>query len=87
MGAKTTQNSKAFAQIKLQSMDKILHEISCMDEAECEEELAVAITPLLQAIGEYTGADRVYIFDWTDESHTAMRNTYEWCAAGVTAEI
>ena len=87
MGAKTTQNSKAFAQIKLQSMDKILHEISCMDEAECEEELAVAITPLLQAIGEYTGANRVYIFDWTDESHTAMRNTYEWCAAGVTAEI
>ena len=87
MGAKTTQNSKAFAQIKLQSMDKILHEISCMDEAECEEELAVAITPLLQAIGEYTGADRVYIFDWTDETHTAMRNTYEWCAAGVTAEI
>ena len=87
MGAKTTQNSKAFAQIKLQSMDKILHEISCMDEAECEEELAVAITPLLQAIGEYTGADRVYLFDWTDESHTAMRNTYEWCAAGVTAEI
>ena len=87
MGAETTQNSKAFAQIKLQSMDKVLHEISCMDEAESEEELAVAIMPLLQAIGEYTGADRVYIFDWTDETHTAMRNAYEWCAAGVTAEI
>ena len=87
MGAETTQNNKAFAQIKLQSMDKVLHEISCMDEAESEEELAVAIMPLLQAIGEYTGADRVYLFDWTDETHTAMRNTYEWCAAGVTAEI
>ena len=72
---------------KLKSMDEILHQISCMDQAEDEEQLAEVIPHILKAMGEYTNADRVYIFDWTSDAHTNMNNTFEWCADGVEAEI
>lgn len=73
--------------IKLQSMDEILHQISCMDQAEDMEKLNEIIPELLKAIGRYTGADRVYIFDWSSEEHTGFDNTFEWCAEGVVPEI
>ena len=72
---------------KLKSMDKILHQISFMDRAEQEEDLKNIIPSLLQTIGEYTDADRVYIFEWSDEQNDCMSNTYEWCADGVLPEI
>ena len=72
---------------KLKSMDKILHQISFMDRAEQEEDLKNIIPSLLQTIGEYTDADRVYIFEWSDEQNDCMSNTYEWCADGVPPEI
>ena len=73
--------------IKLQSMDVILHQISRMDQAENERDLALIIPSLLQAIGQYTNADRVYIFDWVTEKRDSLGNTYEWCAKGVKPEI
>ncbi len=45
-------------------MDTILHQIPLMDQVENEQELSEIIHSLLQAIGNYTGADRVYVFDW-----------------------
>ena len=75
-------------QSKLHNMDEILHQISCMDLAEDEAELAKTIPPLLKSIGNYTGADRVYVFDWSsDDTHTSLSNTFEWCAPGVKPEI
>ena|GEM_PF-239143 len=73
--------------IKLQSMDVILHQISRMDQAEDEEDLRLIIPSLLQAIGQYTNADRVYIFDWVTEKRDSLGNTYEWCTEGVKPEI
>ena len=87
MGAETAKNGEVNYQVKLQSMDRILHEISRMDNAESEDDLAKVIQQILQAIGEYTGADRVYIFDWANDLHDSMNNTYEWCAEDVRAEI
>jgi len=68
-------------------MDVILHQISRMDQAEDEEDLRLIIPSLLQAIGQYTNADRVYIFDWVTEKRDSLGNTYEWCTEGVKPEI
>ena len=73
--------------IKLQSMDEILHQISCMDQAENEQDLSLMLPPLLKAIGKYTNADRVYIFDWVTKERDSLGNTHEWCADGIKPEI
>lgn len=54
-----TKEIQELYQIKLHSMDTILHQISLMDQVENEQELSEIIHSLLQAIGNYTGADRV----------------------------
>lgn len=72
---------------KLKSIDDILHRISCMDQAEDEAELSQMTPDLLQSIGAYADADRVYIFEWASESQKSIRNTFEWCAPGITPEI
>ena len=56
--------------------------ISLLHEA---EDLADGINFMLKSIGEFTDADRAYVFE-TSENHTST-NTYEWCAAGVTPQI
>ena len=68
-------------------MDTILHQISLMDQVENEQELSEIIHSLLQAIGNYTGADRVYVFDWETDQKDSLSNTFEWCADGVAPEI
>ncbi|MBU2996316.1 GHKL domain-containing protein [Cellulophaga baltica] len=40
----------------------------------------------LKQIGEFVEADRSYIFSYDFENKTST-NTYEWCAAGIDAEI
>ena len=57
-------------------------QISLLHEA---ENLADGINFMLKSIGEFTDADRAYVFE-TSENHTST-NTYEWCAAGVTPQI
>lgn len=49
------------------------------------ENLADGINFMLKSIGEFTDADRAYVFE-TSENHTST-NTYEWCAAGVIPQI
>ena len=82
-----TKDIQEFYQIKLHSMDTILHQISLMDQVENEQELSEIIHSLLQAIGNYTGADRVYVFDWETDQKDSLSNTFEWCADGVIPEI
>ena len=50
-----TKEIQELYQIKLHSMDTILHQISLMDQVENEQELSEIIHSLLQAIGNYTG--------------------------------
>ena len=82
-----TKDIQELYQIKLHSMDTILHQISLMDQVENEQELSEIIHSLLQAIGNYTGADRVYVFDWETDQKNSLSNTFEWCADEVTPEI
>lgn len=82
-----TKDIQELYKIKLHSMDTILHQISLMDQVENEQELSEIIHSLMQAIGNYTGADRVYIFDWETNQKDSLSNTFEWCADEVTPEI
>lgn len=72
---------------KLRGMDEILHQISCMNQVEDEKQLSEAIPVILKTLGEYTGADRVYVFEWISETHDSLKNTYEWCAEGIEPRI
>ncbi|WP_456406315.1 PAS domain S-box protein, partial [Caldithrix abyssi] len=44
------------------------------------------INKALQILGEFTGVDRVYLFDYHFEKGI-MTNTHEWCASGITPQI
>ena len=72
---------------KLKNMNEILHQISCMDRAEDETQLNEIIPDILKAVGEYTDAERTYVFDWSSEEHNSFQNTFEWCADGIKPQI
>ena len=73
-------NATLYAELKAERF--MTDQISLLHEA---EDLADGINFMLKSIGEFTGADRAYVFE-TSENHTST-NTYEWCAAGVTPQI
>lgn len=64
----------------------MLHQMVRIDRARDVHELHDSIQNLLQAMGDYTKADRVFIFEFRDALHI-YRNTYEWCAPGITPQI
>ena len=73
-------NATLYAELKAERF--MTDQISLIHEA---EDLADGINFMLKSIGEFTDADRAYVFE-TSENHTST-NTYEWCAAGVTPQI
>ena len=72
---------------KLYYMDEILHKISSMSQAENEKQLDDITTSILKSVGEYTAADRTYIFEWSSEKKESFKNTFEWCASGIESQI
>ena len=72
-------NATLYAELKAERF--MTDQISLLHEA---EDLADGINFMLKSIGEFTDADRAYVFE-TSENHTST-NTYEWCAAGVTPQ-
>ncbi len=50
------------------------------------EQLDQAIRDMLVLLGDYSGADRVYVFD-NDWQRHEWNDRYEWCAPGITAQI
>ena len=81
------ENYREMREQKLESVDEILHQISCMDRAVNEKQLDAVIPFILKAIGKYANADRVYIFDWITGKRERITNTFEWCATGVNPQI
>lgn len=73
-------NATLYAELEAERF--MTDQISLLHEA---EDLADGINFMLKALGEFTDADRAYVFE-TSENHTST-NTYEWCAAGVTPQI
>lgn len=72
---------------KLYYMDEILHKISSMSQAENEKQLDDMTPSILKSVGKYTAADRAYIFEWSSEKKKSLKNTFEWCAAGIEPQI
>jgi len=50
------------------------------------EKVDAAINEILEAVGEFTKADSIYIFNH-DYNRWVTSNTHEWCAEGITPEI
>lgn len=51
------------------------------------EEIDRGLQNILQSAGEFTMADRSYLFLLDDASGTTISNTHEWCAPGIRPEI
>ena len=73
-------NATLYAELEAERF--MTDQISLLHEA---EDLTDGINFMLKSLGEFTDADRAYVFE-TSENHTST-NTYEWCAAGVTPQI
>ena len=61
-------------------VEAILHQLSVIDKEKDKEILHEAIQATLKIIGEYTEAERVFVFDRIGETKTEYTNSYEWCA-------
>lgn len=51
-----------------------------------DADLEMAMHTALGALGDLSGADRVYIFEFGSDM-TTMRNTYEWCREDVASQF
>lgn len=79
-------NDYQMLQFKLTGIEQIMQQIVFLDRCKNTEELNVAIQALLHVLGDYTQAERVFIFDF-NEDRSFLSNTFEWCAEGVTPFI
>ncbi len=81
----TSKNTYDNLKSKLDDLELMLHQMVRIDRARDEQELHDSIQNLLQAMGNYTKADRVFIFEFREDLNI-YRNTYEWCAHGITPQ-
>lgn len=72
---------------KIESMDMVFRKLIFLEESETEEQLNQRIPFLLEAVGNYTKSDRVYIFDWIPVLEEKYHNTFEWCREGVRSQL
>ena len=84
MSDKSNLNSTDYSilQEKLNDFEMIFQQMLRIDRSQNEQELKAATKALIHAIGDYTQADRVYVFD-LDPSSDTYSNTFEWCAPNV----
>lgn len=71
---------------QLNDLEVILHQLTVLDRADGPEQLNTAIDELLRCMGDYTHAERTYLFAYLSESGI-YRNINEWCSKGVTPQI
>lgn len=57
----------------------------CLKKIHAEGDAEKGLVQLLRFLGESLECDRVYVFEEIDRQH--IRNTYEWCRAGVPSGI
>ncbi len=68
------------------TLERIIVESSQTFINTTEKEIDNAIHQVLQAVGLFSGADRSYVFIFSEDQKT-MSNTHEWCAEGVKPQI
>ena len=65
----------------------ILQHLMTIDRSKNAEEMNQSLHTLLQLIGSYTDADRVYLFDKISTEPEIYSNTFEWCADGISSKL
>ncbi|MCS6954034.1 MAG: PAS domain S-box protein [Bryobacterales bacterium] len=66
-------------------LEKLLARISADFLNRVPEQVDAAVTEALRAVGEAMGVDRTYLFLLSEDGAT-VRNTHEWCAAGIAPQ-
>ena len=68
------------------NLQKLLSKISSSLMNSKDQDMDDHINEALRLCGEYVDADRAYVFDY-DWENESTSNTYEWCSAGIEAQI
>ena len=58
--------------------------VDCIQTLSGESDVTTAVNRFLELIGRFYAADRAYIFEYDKDF---IRNTFEWCAPGISREI
>lgn len=77
-----TEQEEQSNEIK-KALDREILIVDCIKSLHEDADLGAGIQAVLQKIGRFLSADRVYIFQIKDKG---MANTYEWCANGVAPQ-
>ena len=80
------RNDGTTIRTKLDDLESILGQLVVIDQARSEKDIYKEINVLLEAMGHYSGAERVYTFE---NVHTPdiFTNTFEWCADGIVSQM
>ena len=74
------ENGKLSAELEAERF--MIQQITSLSSTELIDD---GINTVLREVGEYTCADRAYVFEINEDYTTT--NTYEWCKEGVTPQI
>ena len=86
-GNDVTERRQAEKALEYRSeFDRLITSISTSFINLASDEVDSGIKQALQAIGEFVGVDRSYVFLLSDGG-TKMDNTHEWCAKGIEPQI
>ncbi|VUT25771.1 MAG: sensory histidine kinase AtoS [Candidatus Methanolliviera sp. GoM_asphalt] len=86
-GNDVTERRQAKKALEYRSeFDRLITSISTSFINLASDEVDGGIKQALQAIGEFVGVDRSYVFLLSDDG-TKMDNTHEWCAEGIEPQI
>lgn len=75
------RNTQKTMDIEAQAYELVYRNIANISSA---EDIRLSIQEMLEDVGKFTRAERVYIFEDRGEY---FPNTFEWCANGITPEI
>lgn len=75
------RNAQKTMEIEAQAYELVYRNIANISTA---EDIHLSIQEMLEEVGRFTGAERVYIFE---DRGDFFPNTFEWCADGITPEI
>ena len=77
--AEGTPHAPGSTMAQLDDLETVFRQIVAIDQIKEKDAAAENIQAMMQAIGDYTGAARVYIFECLEDAEHFC-NTYEWCA-------
>ena len=72
--------------MQIDEFEIVLKQITLLGKAQTETEINTQIHNLLETIGNYACAGRVFIFEMI-KAVGIFTNTYEWCAEGIAPQI